>query len=429
MILDICLDEGDISNKDGIEILKFIKNNKLLFPVVIYSGVAKFDTTMQALNLGADAWIPKGLQIDDLINRIKKLINYDLIQENLRLQDEVSSDFLIGTTPSTVKLMDLILKAATDATASVLITGETGTGKSVIAKQIHRLGKRCLKPFISFSLANISVSSSAIHQELWGTEKGIFTDVGEVKGLFEKANGGILFLDEIAEISPEIQVKLLQVLDERRVRRSGGTKDIEFDIQLISATNKNIYENVKKGLFRDDLFYRINTLTITTVPIRDMKEDIPRFANYYLKKLFLSKRTQIEGFTKEALEYLMQQTWNGNIRELFHVIERSAILHPKPAKMLLDVIHLKLYDNIIKAELISKNSFNISYETLRLQLEIIEKSARLANGRKTKIVNYIEDISDKDWPRKTIEKVINEFPDLINSFSYLKELYNLKTER
>lgn len=418
-ILDICLDETDNENKDGLEILKFIREKALFMPVAIYSQLTDAGTVRIALSdLGADSWLPKG-KPKEVAQQIKRLVNDKIFDKIIK---KFSSESLIlGYSQEALDLKKRIYIAANaDSSASVLILGETGTGKTLIAKEIHRQSSRSKKKFVDINCA--AIPDNLLESELFGYEKGAFTDaIKTKKGKIEIADGGTLFLDEICDMSLKLQAKLLKILEEREFSRLGSNEVLHSGFQLISATNKNIYDLVRKGEFREDLFYRIKKIIIKTIPLREMKEMIPKLAFEYIRK------TSIEGFTVESLEALKKRSWKGNIREFFDVIDRS-ILHHELEGGFLDAGHLEFdeYDDnpgYGNDTVPDNGSLNVSFEITRLKLQIIEKAAKLSKGRKVKIVDRLEDIHDRDWPRKTILKAEKAFPGILDDFPYLKGLY------
>jgi len=252
----------------------------------------------------------------------------NLESENKKLKNQIAlgANFpeIIGKSPAIIKIFEIIRDVA-DTTASVLIEGESGTGKELVARAIHTNSNRKDKPFIPIFCG--SLAENILESELFGHKKGAFTGAIENKaGLFEEASGGTLFLDEIGEINKNIQTKLLRVLQEGEIKRVGETHLRKVEVRILSATNKDLLDEVKKGNFREDLFYRLNVINIKMPPLRDRREDIPLLADYFLKRFTERNKKNISGFSRDAMNYLMTYQWSGNIRELENTIERAVIL-------------------------------------------------------------------------------------------------------
>jgi Nif-specific regulatory protein len=251
-----------------------------------------------------------------------------LESENKQLKKQISlSDKfpeIVGSSPAIIKIFEIIRDVAA-TTASVLIEGESGTGKELVARAIHTNSDRKNKPFIPIFCG--SLAENILESELFGHKKGAFTGAIETKaGLFEEADGGTLFLDEIAEINKNIQTKLLRVLQEGEIKRVGETQIRKVEVRILSATNKDLLDEIKKGNFREDLYYRLNVIKIKMPPLRERKEDIPLLAEYFMRKFAERNKKNIDGFSSEALDYLITRHWAGNIRELENTIERAVIL-------------------------------------------------------------------------------------------------------
>lgn len=300
----------------------FILGNELIGAIYMdsRSGKGKFDDDslkfLQAFSKQAVIAIENARIFESLESENKQL------KKQISLSDNFPE--IVGSSLAIVKIFEIIRDVA-DTTASVLIEGESGTGKELVARAIHTNSGRRNKPFIPIFCG--SLAENILESELFGHKKGAFTGAVENKaGLFEEANGGTLFLDEIAEINKNIQTKLLRVLQEGEIKRVGETQIRNIEVRILSATNKDLLEEVKKGNFREDLYYRLNVINIKMPPLRERKEDIPLLAEHFLRKFAERNKKNIEGFSAEALDYLMNQNWSGNIRELENAIERAVIL-------------------------------------------------------------------------------------------------------
>ena len=302
--------------------IPFIWGNELIGAIYMdsRSGEGKFDEDslkfLQAFSKQAAIAIENARLFESLKSENKQL------KKQISLSDNFPE--IVGRSPAIVKIFEIIRDVA-DTTASVLIEGESGTGKELVARAIHTNSDRKNKLFIPIFCG--SLAENILESELFGHKKGAFTGAVENKaGLFEEADGGTLFLDEIAEINKNIQTKLLRVLQEGEIKRVGETQIRKVEVRILSATNKNLLDEVKKGNFREDLYYRLNVINIKMPPLRERKEDIPLLAEHFLKKFTEKNKKNIDGFSKEALDYLMTYHWAGNIRELENTIERAVIL-------------------------------------------------------------------------------------------------------
>jgi len=309
-----------------LEELKKVENSPI---AVVLTAYASIDRVMLAAKLNAFAFIPKPFKNDELLLAVKNaMVQYNLAVENRRLKQSLHERYgyqnLVGKSPVIQQVFDLITQVA-PRRSTVLVQGESGTGKELVAKAIHASSGRVDAPFIAINCGNIP--SDLLESELFGHARGAYTGATSAKkGLFEAADGGTLFLDEVSAISPEIQVKLLRVIQEREFRRLGSLENIQVDVRIIAATNTDLQAAVRQGTFRDDLFYRLNVIVIKIPPLRDRAEDIPLLARHFIKKY--GEENQREGLVLEpsALKILMEYSWPGNVRELENVMERSVVL-------------------------------------------------------------------------------------------------------
>lgn len=326
---DLVLTDLVMSGTDGMAFLNFIKNWSPDTPVIMITGFASVNSAVQAMKAGAEDYLTKPCSGDELLLKINRAIEKMKEQQELnRLREEVAEKYtfenIIGKSPQMQAVFRLVTQVAeTDAT--VLILGETGTGKELIAKAIHYTSLRKDKPFISVNCA--ALSETLLESELFGHEQGAFTGATrQKKGRFELAHTGTLFLDEIGDIPPATQVKLLRVLQDKRFERVGGTEVIESDIRVISATNQDLRELIREGKFREDLFYRLNVMPIKLTPLRERQQDIPLLVNHFVDKYATNMKKQVSGVAPSAMELLLGYPWPGNVRELENVIERAVIM-------------------------------------------------------------------------------------------------------
>jgi len=326
---DLILMDVRMTLVGGIEALKRIKEISPGIPVIIMTAYASVSTAVEALKSGAYDYLTKPLDIDELKILINKALRHkQLEKENIYLREQLKDRFdfskIIGQSSVMHKLLESIaIVAPTEAT--VLIIGESGTGKELIANAIHQNSPRKEKPLIKVNCA--ALPEALLESELFGHEKGAFTGaLTRRQGRFQLAHKGSIFLDEIAEMAPQTQAKILRVLQEREFEPVGSSNTVRIDTRVITATNKNLKEEIKEGHFREDLFYRINVVTLSIPPLRERREDIPLLTDFFLKQYAEKNRRLIKGFTPKAIDILMRYDWPGNVRELANMVERSVIM-------------------------------------------------------------------------------------------------------
>jgi len=336
---DIVLTDLRLPDMDGTEILKEIKAMNIPCHVIIITAFGSIPSAIQATKLGAFYYLEKPLEKDQLLLVINNAVNQSkLLKDNIMLKDQLMDRFnldnIVGVHGTMQELFKIVNKVA-PTNSTVLIYGESGTGKELFAKSIHYNSQRKNKPFFAINCA--AIPETLLESELFGYEKGAFTGaLTRHIGLFEQANGSTLFLDEIGDLSPNTQAKLLRVIQERELRRIGGKENIKIDVRIIAATNKNLEEEIHKGRFREDLFYRLNVIAFTIPPLRERATDIPMLVTYFLNRLNESNGLK-KSITNNALELLMAYPWPGNVRQLESVVERAFIMCEADA---IDVEHL-----------------------------------------------------------------------------------------
>ncbi|MBI5888607.1 MAG: sigma-54-dependent Fis family transcriptional regulator [Deltaproteobacteria bacterium] len=323
VLLDIWL-----PGMDGIDALKEIKKKYPALPVIMISGHANIETAVKATKLGAYDFIEKPLSLDKVILTVEHALEQKrLVEENNELRAKALARYeIIGKTKAVEDMVGAIRRAA-PSNSTALITGENGTGKEFVARNIHLLSLRSGRPFVEVNCA--AIPEELIESELFGHEKGAFTGAAaQKKGKFDLADKGTIFLDEIGDMSLKTQAKVLRILQEQTFERVGGTERVSVDVRVIAATNKNLREEIIKGAFREDLYYRLNVIPFAVPPLRERAEDIPLFIDYFLKEF--SRETSRDAFTisPEAVRILMKYGWPGNVRELKNIIERLVIMTP-----------------------------------------------------------------------------------------------------
>jgi two-component system nitrogen regulation response regulator NtrX len=323
VLLDIWL-----PGMDGIEALKIIKRDYPQIQIIMMSGHGTIETAVKATKLGAFDFLEKPLSLDKvvlIVNHALDLVRLE--EENRLLRQKFPQDYeLTGESKAIVELKDVISIVA-PTNAWILIMGENGTGKELVARSIHKQSKRARKPFIEVNCA--AIPEDLIESELFGHEKGAFTGATSAKkGKFDLANEGTLFLDEVADMSLKAQAKILRILQEKKFERVGGTKIIDTDVRVVAATNKDLEQEMDVGRFRQDLYYRLHVIPLIIPPLRDRKEDIPLLAARFLWEFSIKESTEKKALTEGALDMLMQHDWPGNVRELKNIIERLVIMTP-----------------------------------------------------------------------------------------------------
>ncbi|MFQ6003519.1 MAG: sigma-54-dependent transcriptional regulator [Candidatus Zixiibacteriota bacterium] len=326
---DIALTDLKMPGIDGIEVLKAIKESSPQTYVIIMTAYGTIDSAVEAMKNGAFHYITKPFKAEEILMVIKKALDDRNLRKKIKyLTQQVEQRHKIKNKNGKTKVMQYVfemIKRVSKTETTVLITGETGTGKELVAKAIHYHSQRKDKSFVVVNSS--AIPETLLESELFGYVKGAFTGaLRNKRGLFQEAHQGTLFLDEIGEIPPSIQVKLLRAIENETVTPVGGTKGDKVDIRLIAATNHDLQEEVHKGTFRDDLYYRLRVMCINLPKLRERSEDIPLLANHFLKKYNRSLKKEVKGISKEALNLLLDYDWPGNVRELEHGIERAVLV-------------------------------------------------------------------------------------------------------
>ncbi|MCG6919119.1 MAG: sigma-54 dependent transcriptional regulator [Deltaproteobacteria bacterium] len=330
---DIILLDLRMPGMDGMEVLKKIKEIAPQSVVIMMTAYASIPSAVEAMKEGAYDYIVKPLDVEQLTLMLKRIVEHQqLITENIllrkRLTEQYEFEDIIGRSETMQKVFEMI-KAVTDTNATVLITGETGTGKELVARAIHSNSPQRYGPFVATSCG--ALPETLLESELFGYEKGAFTGADRTKkGRFELANGGTLFLDEVGDISLKTQIKLLRVLQERSFCRLGGTNPIEVEVRLISATNRDLLTAIEESTFRSDLYYRLNVVSIHLPPLRERKEDIPLLTAHFINKYNVEFNKKFDRVERKAMDLMTNYHWPGNVRELENVIERAIVIDQGP---------------------------------------------------------------------------------------------------
>jgi len=385
---DLVLLDVKLPGKSGLELLPEIKHANPDMPVVIMTGNAEINDAVKAIKMGAFDYLKKPFKGKELLINIEKALKWtDLLFRNMNLQEQLEKEFSFqGIIGKSKVINDLIrtIKQIAQTDSNVLITGESGTGKDLVAKAMHFTGKRKGSPYIPINCS--SLPETLLESELFGYSKGAFTGAYANKiGLFKAADLGTIFLDEIGDMPLTLQAKMLRVLETQEFTPLGSTTVMKTDVRIISATNADLSEKIKKGLFREDLFYRLNVVNLAIPPLRDRREDIILLCEYFLKKYSSKMNKAINGFTEGALDILLRYNWPGNVRELENAVESSCALTTEKA---IDVKNLPDYmfksrDSRCKSDIMPIN--RPLKETIELyEKEYIMELLRFCNGNVTK---------------------------------------------
>ncbi|RJQ39024.1 MAG: sigma-54-dependent Fis family transcriptional regulator [Nitrospiraceae bacterium] len=382
---DIIIADIKMPGMDGLTLLSEMKEKHPETEVIIVTGFGSIDSAVEAMKRGAADYITKPFNLDELNLKIKKILEKKrLEEENTALKISLGLDKdtpLIANSKAMKRIVDII-SGIRNSDCNVLLTGESGVGKGLVAKLIHNTGLRKDKPFLLLNCATFT--EELLASELFGHERGAFTGaVASKQGLVEVANNGTLFLDEIAEMSPNLQAKLLKVIEDKEFIRVGGIKTIKVDVRFIAATNQNIKQLISDGRFREDLYYRLNVMDIHISPLRERKEDITPLAKLFLEKYSKKANKKIEGFTKEAMNMLLSYGFPGNVRELENIIERAVILEDTSR---IKAENLPQSIKMFQVEAIDPNRVKTIDE---LNREYAEKVLDLAEGNKSKAADIL----------------------------------------
>ena len=369
--VDIVITDMKMPRISGREVLERVKKNWPHIPVLIMTAFGSIESAVEAMRYGAFNYITKPFSNDELLLSIQNAAElarahrqYQLLRESL--EDRYGKHQIIGRSRAIRDMLALVDRAG-PSRATVLITGESGTGKELVARAIHFSSPRSQEPFVSVNC--MALNPGVLESELFGHEKGSFTGaVAMRRGRFEQASGGTLFLDEVGELTPELQVKLLRVLQERRFERVGGSEEIEVDIRIVAATNKDLMPLVQAGTFREDLYYRLNVVHIPIPPLRERREDIPLLVAHFAEKAAKENGIPPKTFSMEALNHLSGYEWPGNIRQLQNVVERCLVLVPG------EVITLEDLPAEIRDE---EAQFKSAVDLLPVQLDLADTLERI----------------------------------------------------
>lgn len=401
--VDLVITDLRMDGMSGEEVVKHVTTENPGIPIIVLTGHGSIDDATAAMKAGAYDFLTKPLDLDHLNLIVKNALKGRSQEKQIKelkekLSFNLSSDKMIGRSAELNKVRTLISKAA-PSKANVLITGESGVGKELVANAIHNQSNRKEKPFIVVHLA--AMSESLLESELFGYEKGAFTGADtQHKGHFERANGGTIFLDEIGEINQSTQVKLLRVLQERKFERVGGEKSIDIDVRVVAATNKNLEEEVKAGRFREDLFYRLNVVRIQMPSLRERKDDIPLLMHSFLTEFCKENNKNINGFDTKSKAVMLKYSWPGNIRELRNCVESAVVMCSG------DEIKIEDLPPALQNKFEEKNIIiPIGITLEEAELIIINENLAFNNGNKSKTAEIL------GIGRKTLHRKLGELEE------------------
>lgn len=324
MPYDCVLMDIRMPDMDGVTALKFINAYNPAIPIIMMTAFSDIDSAVECVKNGAYDYLTKPLDFDRLRITIDKSLEHAKLKKQVQTMESEHQTQIIGSSKAITQLKELI-KSFAPSDATILIRGKSGTGKELVARTIYELSQRKNKPFVTVNCA--ALSETLLESELFGHEKGAFTGADKKReGRFFQANGGTIFLDEIGEISPQMQVKLLRVLQQKEIQRVGSDETLHVDVRIIAATNRILEEEIQKGTFREDLYYRLNVVTLDVPSLAEREGDIPILAQHFLTVFAKKNNKDIKGFTPKAMDCLIKHEWRGNVRELENVIERACIL-------------------------------------------------------------------------------------------------------
>ena len=396
LLLDFKLPDGD-----GLSVLRKVKEQSPDTLVILMTAYSTIENAIEAMKLGAYHYINKPFNLDEVVLLVEKAL------ETIELRREVKAlrvtqgadygfDAIIGRSPAMLRIKALLARVASSPASTVLLTGETGTGKDLAAKAIHYNSERRTRAFVNITCS--ALPEQLLESELFGHERGAFTDARTQKrGLFETADGGTVFLDEIGEMTPALQSKLLRFLEEKTFKRVGGLNDVRVDVRVVAATNRNLEEEVKANRFREDLFYRLQVMPIHLSPLRERKGDVQVLAAYFIERFNHEFRKRVKGLSPAAVEVLDQYQWPGNVRELRNAIER--------AMLLVDRDRLEPEDFTTLTRTVSPTHFRLPPEGVNLEeveRQLLTQALDRASGNQTQAAQLLG--INRDQVRYRIEK-------------------------
>ncbi len=392
--VDLLLIDQQLSDISGLELLRQVRSQDDAQNVLLVTSAEGTDVAAEALRLGAFECLKHPCDVDELILTVERALETDQLKRQVELLRSTSGkgygiENIIGNSRALQQVLTVVRKVARSEAGTVLIQGESGTGKELIARAIHSESSRANQAFMAINCS--AVPETLLESELMGYEKGAFTDAKTLKkGLFELADGGTVFLDEIGDMSPAMQVKLLRILEERTFRRVGGTRDVNVDVRIISATNRDLLKAMEEESFRNDLYYRISIIPIQLPPLRERREDIPVLAEHFINQFNREFGKHVCGISRMAEKILVEYPWPGNIRELKNVIERAVILECED-QLLVENLPREMVDKTVGGQ-VGPLNFRLPPEGIDIEdveRELIRQALELAEGNQSKAAKLL----------------------------------------
>lgn len=433
VLLDIRLNAEDAHDRSGIELLREMLEGGFDAPVVMFSAYGDVETVVSCMRHGATDFVQKSVSVEELRQRLSTALEHARLSRQVthleeRLQ-QLDPTQLVGESTAIEEVKRHIFMVASDGIVTVLVRGETGTGKELVARAVHRIGRRAREPFVPVSVA--ALNSNLVESELFGHEPGAYTGARERRiGFIEKARRGVLFLDEIGELPVETQLKLLRFLEERRFSRVGSSEEQQADLQIIAATNRPLEEAVAQGRMREDLYFRLRGAEIFLSPLRERRADIPLLASHFLSLFHAQGRTRIRGFGKEAMQALSGYAWPGNVRELKTVIERAIIYANHAGRDILEASDLP--QGALNASARPNRSRGsaafapdgvvLDLELARTELAYIDEALRLTSESKSEAWKLLG-LNDRFALLRRVKVLYTRYPELVETFPIVRRLY------
>ena len=405
--ISLVLLDLNLGSSSGLDVLRAMREADPEILVIIITGYGTVESAVEALKIGAYDYIKKPFKADAIHLIVRLALETQKLRRKVKLLSRDSDGInMVGNSPSLLQIFQQIREVAKHETATVLITGDSGTGKELVAQAIHNLSPRSGHPFIEINCG--SLPFNLLETELFGHERGAFTDAKNRKvGLFEEADGGSLFLDEIGEMDVSLQVKLLRVLEDRKIRRLGGNRNIDINVRIIAATNADLKGALERKEFREDLYYRLNVFPIHIPPLRDRREDIPILLETFLQRFSKEFNKSMRGFSREALDLVMRYHWPGNVRELRNVVERICIMHN--VEMILPAqLPREIWGESPQSEMpfnyeIPPEGIVLDDVVGQVEKELVEKAFRLTGGNVAKTARIL------NVPRGTLRYKLEKY--------------------
>jgi len=424
ILLDLRLDDADLRNAEGLDFLRELRRDWPAIPVVMITGYGDVTTAVECMREGAVDFVEKVADLREVRVRVERALEHArLVQRVVELEQTIIEPReLIGESQQMREVKELAAAAARDGNVTVLIEGETGTGKELVARAIHASGPRRRKPFVGVAIT--ALPTTTVESELFGHEKGAFTGAQQARaGYFERAHGSVLFLDEIDELESNVQVKLLRFLEERVITRLGGSKEIPVDVQVVAASNDDLRRLVQEGRFRDDLYHRLRVLEIRLPPLRDRRGDIPLLVNHYFQKLGGPARG-LTGVEPATMDLLCRYRWPGNVRELRNVLE-SAIIRAglrKHRRVEAGDLPVELREAPAPETKPTAEDAALGEALARTELAEVERALEKTGWKKTQAWKLLG-LNDRYALRRRVLRLLEDYPSLSEQFPRIRDAY------